>query len=489
MPVEPPLFDPVPDRTWASESTQDIERRFFNEGLADGVSVKPSLFDPVPDRTVWASQSSQDIEPRFFNEAQNHSPANPSLFDPVPDRTLMGESANESALAGASEPSMRTHPVEKGRTISISEITDVSAFREIRDDWAGLLESCQQGTPFLSWEWLFTWWDVFATNSNWLKIVTIRENGRLIGLAPFQIENRGLMQGGVTLRFIGTGEDEADEVVSEYLDILAQSGAEAKVTESLISWFAGQEDWRRVLFENILPDSMVDKFCDAIGNRYCQTAQSTGFKYDIPLSGGYELYLKGIGKSRSKRLAQSERRLQKDGGQSLRSSCTSLAEIESAFDVLARLNHERWDSKSKPCIFDSKKFTEFHRKIIGLLWSSGKSDILTLHLGNTPLAAIYCFYDKKGVYYYQSGFASEGANRYTPLWVAHSRLIEMAAASGYQTYDFMRGDEDSYKSEFGCRATPMRTRLVFRSTLETRVFALKLRIRQGFKDFSKKLST
>ncbi|MCB1756248.1 MAG: GNAT family N-acetyltransferase [Gammaproteobacteria bacterium] len=370
----------------------------------------------------------------------------------------------------------------------IVEINTVAAFRDMRDEWSALLQRCPNSTPFLTWEWLYSWWEVFAGETNLLKIVTIRQQGRLIGLAPFQIEKRGRSSGGDILRFIGTGEDEADEVVSEYLDILAETGAREKVIESVLKWFDELQGWRRLLFENILPDSLIDAFCDALDQRFNQQTVTTGLRYSIPLSGGYDAYLDGIGQSRRKRLAQSERRLKKDGGQAL-SVCQSREDAESAFEILSRLNAERWETKSKPCIFDSEKFTTFHRKIIDRLLPLGQTDIHLLSLGDKPLAAVYCFYYNKAVYYYQSGFASEGANRYTPLWVAHSRIIERAADAGYELYDFMRGDEHSYKSDFGCQATEMRTRQVFRSTLDSWIMATKPRIRNNLKTLSNLFSS
>ncbi len=350
-------------------------------------------------------------------------------------------------------------------SLVVSEISNQTAFRNLRKEWNDLQQRSSNSTPFSSWEWLYTWWEIFADQKNVLKIVTVSRGGRLIGLAPFQLEKRLWFRGGGILRFIGSGEDEADEVVSEYLDILVETGSEDIVVQEILNWISFQTNWRRLLFENVLQDSIVLRLCEKLPAKYSQRTRRIGFKYSVPLTGSFDDYLQRLSKSRRKRIALSERRLDKEGGHVLMTS-RGPADFEHSFKMLADLNRERWTSKSKPCVFDSERFSRFHRQFMKLMFHRGQVAIHLLKLEKRTLAAVYSFYGGKTAYYYQSGFASEGANRYTPLWIAHTMIIDAAIASGCENYDFMRGDENSYKSEFGCDKTPMVTRHVFRSTVE-----------------------
>ena len=55
----------------------------------------------------------------------------------------------------------------------------------LRDDWRALLDSADTAEIFQTHEWMSTWWEVFGRSSEReLFIITIRDGGHLIGLAP-----------------------------------------------------------------------------------------------------------------------------------------------------------------------------------------------------------------------------------------------------------------------------------------------------------------
>ena len=65
-------------------------------------------------------------------------------------------------------------------------INSIESFENLRDEWNELYAECQSTTIFLSWDWMFTWWDVFNTSINSkLFILCVYEKEQLIGLAPF----------------------------------------------------------------------------------------------------------------------------------------------------------------------------------------------------------------------------------------------------------------------------------------------------------------
>jgi plasmid replication initiation protein len=73
-----------------------------------------------------------------------------------------------------------------------------------------------------------------------LFIITARENGELVGIAPFikrQIKVFGLMNR-TKLELIGTGEDEKDEVGSNYMDFMVVPGMEESFAREVASLLA-----------------------------------------------------------------------------------------------------------------------------------------------------------------------------------------------------------------------------------------------------------
>src|SRR5215467_2213428 len=80
----------------------------------------------------------------------------------------------------------------------------------IAADWTELHEGSSDSTPFQSPEWLLSWIEAFAPKE--LRVVEVREDGRLRGLAPLLIYPRDSER---VLAFAGGG-------VSDYLALLLQ---------------------------------------------------------------------------------------------------------------------------------------------------------------------------------------------------------------------------------------------------------------------------
>ena len=112
--------------------------------------------------------------------------------------------------------------------MKVEIIQDRNKFRNMSLEWNSLLEKSNVFSVYLSWEWLYTWWEIFGKTQNWeLFIVTVRENGELVGIAPFikrQIKVLGIINR-ISIEFLGTGEDEKDEVCSNYLDIIVKANS------------------------------------------------------------------------------------------------------------------------------------------------------------------------------------------------------------------------------------------------------------------------
>ena len=115
--------------------------------------------------------------------------------------------------------------------------------------------------------------------------------------------------------------------------------------------------------------------------------------------------------------------------------------------LLADLHCSRWKAKTGSCIFESSRFYEFHQKILKRLLPQNKAWIRTLKLEGEALASYYVFTDKNRIHYYQSGFSSKYANKYSPLFLLVCNEVGSAIEAKKQ-FDFMYADSlGSYKKE------------------------------------------
>src|SRR3990172_5245179 len=96
-------------------------------------------------------------------------------------------------------------------------ITDQEEFRRMKEDWNSLLSKNLTNTIFLTWEWLYTWWEVFGEGGR-LFIVSVRDDrGELVGLAPLFVRKASYYSMPVKeMCFIGAGlSDRQDFLIAD----------------------------------------------------------------------------------------------------------------------------------------------------------------------------------------------------------------------------------------------------------------------------------
>ncbi|HVW84347.1 MAG TPA: GNAT family N-acetyltransferase, partial [Bryobacteraceae bacterium] len=104
-------------------------------------------------------------------------------------------------------------------------LSSIEEMEQFRGEWTALWNSCPQATPFQSPEWLIPWTrHVFAGGE--IRVGTICEGGRLVGLAPFFVYGTDRR----FLAFLGAG-------ISEYGDVIALPGYERRCAELALGAF------------------------------------------------------------------------------------------------------------------------------------------------------------------------------------------------------------------------------------------------------------
>lgn len=325
------------------------------------------------------------------------------------------------------------------------------------DEWRAL--SAKASTCFfMSWEWHYTWWQIYSTQVDQLYLVRFTQGDELVGLLPMYANRSGL---GLrrTLLFLGTGEAREDEVATEYLDVIAHPEHEVQVANAAIDWLCACEGWGKVELRFMLDDALLRQAYQRRETVYF-VERSVGFRYRVDLAQDEPAHMEKKSKSRQKRLERSRRALEKDGGLA-QISVDSAVGLNNAFKQLTELNHERQATKLRKSVFSSDKFRAFHRQLAERIYDLNAVDIHQFRLGHKLLAVLYCFYDEHTCYYYQSGFSKREANRYMPLTFAHLAEIERNRATNRSYYDLMRAEPPSYKEDFGCETTPMVTTFLF----------------------------
>jgi len=338
-------------------------------------------------------------------------------------------------------------------------IDSTEGFENLRDEWNKLYIECQNTTIFLSWDWMYTWWEVFnkSINSD-LFILTLYEKERLIGIAPFHIINsfpKSLIQG-KTLSFIGFGENKEDKIVSQYFDFIVADENQEQLISSVSKYLIDEKKkWDFADFTFLLEDSVVSQ-CFQKDNLKIQTNISQyGNRFYIPPMQHFDDFIAKLGNRWSKMYRNKNRKLEASGLTKIE-SVENIEDARTAFKQLSKMHKARWKNRTKLNIFNSELFNEFHLKILERLVPQNKASIKTLCVDGNALACYYYFTDKSQIHYYQSGFYSENANRYSPLFLLICKEIG-SSIKNKRVFDFMFDENQaSYKKEqYAAQSIPM----------------------------------
>ena len=72
-------------------------------------------------------------------------------------------------------------PARAGQTVEV--VSDLDGLLRLQPAWDELLEDADLDHPFLSHEWVRTWWECFGAGRE-LQVLLVKDGGRLVGIAP-----------------------------------------------------------------------------------------------------------------------------------------------------------------------------------------------------------------------------------------------------------------------------------------------------------------
>lgn len=375
--------------------------------------------------------------------------------------------------------------------ITIEKVVTREGFQRLKPDWNPLLESSSGNTITLTWEWLSTWWDVFGEGRE-LYILLAREGGRVIGIAPLlkrTVQHYGLLPFR-RLEFLASGEDEADEICSEYLDFIIERGREAETLEAFYDFLNdADEDWDEMLLTDISGESpslpLLKRLSETFGTKYHILREQTGIY--VPLPDNWEAFFANVSREFSRKIRR-DRRVAAELGAELR-IIDSIENFEECFETLITLHQVRWTSRGLPGVFSSDKFTRFHRQVAPKLLNKGWINLFILSIDDRPIAALYDFiYDGKMIYY-QSGLDLDSASLHSPGILIRSYAIEKAIREGLTECDFLKGEVTGYKAGYRGKLRNIVQLRLARARSKEAVYTATARVVDGLRSLKRSLVT
>jgi len=322
--------------------------------------------------------------------------------------------------------------------LSIVKISDQNEFANLKKDWDALLKKSKSDTVFLTWEWMYTWWECFKEDKQLFILAVYGENEDLIGIAPLCMDKKKIA--GITflnyLKFLGTMP-----ISSDHLDFIIYQGREREVLGTIVNYLFKENIWDLCLLSNIPASSLTGKLLKEImGNRPSQYEISQVCPY-IPLPDQIEDFYSSLSRNMRNTIKRRRRNLHRKYNGFEFVTWKNPDEIDSAMERMFELHEKRWMVVKHKGNFIKNDVRKFHKKIAGLFLHSDMLRLYFLRVQGKDVATLYTFKYNDKLYYYQGGWDPELSGDNVG-GVLTALVIEDAINRGCAEYDFLRGTED-----------------------------------------------
>jgi len=352
----------------------------------------------------------------------------------------------------------------------IKEIGEVSDFGDLKTEWSALLNELPHISFFLTWEWLNTWWHTYSTPRDQLRIITIKKNQKLVAIFPLYVQNRQ------TIRFIGTGEKEADEAATEYLDIICSKKLAPDVCALLYKHFQGSK--LTFIFNNYLEESTLEKYIATLSTSHWENTATCGISYRAKLDNTLQKFTSQCSKSLIKRLNRAQKKFHNELNGKIESYNTAET-LSKGFDTLKKLHKTRWLSKDEKGVFVSEKFLTFHNKFTQQAITNNWLKLEIMYANDIAISAVYCLQYQGSCYFYQSGVQDDFKPNISPGYLMHLIQIESAIKKELLYYDYMKGSIDnSYKAKLSNDKRYMYNTTLIKKSCKNTLTKVKWQIKQ-----------
>jgi len=307
-------------------------------------------------------------------------------------------------------------------------------------EWNDLLQGSVSDNPFLRFEYQRTWWEHRGGNE-WkqaeLVLVTAREDGRLVGIAPLFLAE---YDGRPALLLNGSIE------ISDYLDVIVRMEDHARFISGLFDFLASTltDNWSAVDWYN-LPDSSTTLTAlkmEAEKRGWVHLEEMYRPTPRIALNGDFDEYLSRVEKKQRHEIRRKMRRAE-ESGRGVRWYISSMDDVEAEIDSFLSLMEQ--DQGKAGFLHDPMR--DQMKAVIRTAHESGWLWLAFLEADGQRIAAALNFDYNNKLWGYNAG-VNRAYMDLSPGWVLLGNVLQWACENKRTEFDFMRGDEE-YKYRFG----------------------------------------
>jgi CelD/BcsL family acetyltransferase involved in cellulose biosynthesis len=328
----------------------------------------------------------------------------------------------------------------------------------LRRDWDDVYDADPEASFFLSWTWMSHWLRTFRRD--WFVLAASRDAGApaFDAFWPLGLSTQHSPREGFRTVIDMAGNRHAD-----YTGFICRPGLENEALGAFtdhirtMSWAdlrleqirASDERMRRLLSHFSAETFEIrheEATQDGIDHHMCPFVR-------VPRT--WDDYCAGLGSNTRQKVRRFLRAV--DSSDALRIAHATADSAERDVDALLRLWQRQWGPQKRQRL---QAILAFSRAMMMSCARSGALFLPVLWRGDTPVAALggYVDHQRKSLLFFMGGRDETFVNP-PPGFVLHAYSIRHAIENGFETYDFLRGNEP-YKYAFGAEERRIRTIVV-----------------------------
>lgn len=339
-------------------------------------------------------------------------------------------------------------------------VDSVTQIIRLETGWNELLAHSSNATVFNTFGWAWCWLQIYWQQDYALKIILVESGTDLVALLPLYIQKST-----GTCWFVGSGEPEAEEVATEYLDFIVHQdyACSAELADCIKVQLEALKPYR-LIFVNCCASSYV---ANLLREHKRALFSVSGAVYKLAIQNSVADTAMTFSKNQLKNARQCLNRF--NAAPELEYVAFHSSDFSQNWQALQSLHQQDWISRGKNGAFHSEKFSRFHA-LMHTQQPQIRQAFVALRKKDEghkdEMLALHHYYLFNGHYYfYLAGTEKHKDSRLSPGLMLH--VLAMQELSGQNaTYDFLKGStSNSYKAKFCGRGEAFYTITVFENSI------------------------
>lgn len=365
--------------------------------------------------------------------------------------------------------------------VAVKRLT-IDDFSKLAGQWQDVLENSDADPLFMSWPWIFSWWEVWgeALGLELALFGAYDADSRLIGIAPFYLNDFSSILGLRIRRahLIGNAWHICPTVRTEYSSLVIRKGLEEVVTNALLTELSGLHWDELIVCDQLSHErSRWEKGLALGGRRVALVPRARDVGVRVATEGSFQEWLRKLGANTRLKLYNRRAYIKQKKGE-LVSTRVPENQVEGFFEYLNEFHRHRW---GKRC-FDDKAIA-FHKKVIARVLPHQLA-LTTLEFNGQIVSVLYDIVIGPNRYNLQAGF-QEDFDHKVSLGTLHLgyAIEECFNANNIRCYDLLAGygKNSFYKSRFKGEAVEFLTIQFARHPLMRGIYRVQAYLPEGMR--------